>query len=356
MKKNENEPNLENSISESKASVDFDESRSSESDTAGPDESRSNQSDDDGPDESRSDASSDNNLDELLLDDDSDEESEFDEESNSKFRLPKKNSSISNIIRNCIMVVAAVVFLYSAFMLTRIFLDYKKGTDIYKSISGDVLTPENATYAPDDSNADNEMTGATVATVPFKYDHQALLDINSDGIGYIDIPSVSVQLPIVQGSDNDYYLTHTFNKVSNGAGALFEDSQITGGMSATHVIIYGHNMRNGSMFAELKKYLTPSFYQTPGNDVFYIYSGKQLLKYKIFAAYISEPISSTYTFNFSTLSALREYAQSMKELSAYNTGVDVSKATQLITLSTCTGDGEKRIIVQATLISKSPLE
>jgi len=192
--------------------------------------------------------------------------------------------------------------------------------------------------------------------LPFKYDHQALLNINSEGVGYLYIPSIDLRLPLAQGSDNDYYLTHTFNRNYNGAGALFEDYRISNGLSATNVIIYGHNMKNGSMFAGLSKYLTPSFYQTKGNDVFYIYTENKLLEYKIFSAYISEPISNTYTYNFTNATSLQAYAKSMKELSSYNTGVDVSSTTQVVTFSTCTGDGTQRIIVQGTFINESPLE
>lgn len=65
---------------------------------------------------------------------------------------------------------------------------------------------------------------------------------------------------MVQGNDNDYYLTHTFDKQSSANGCLFEDSRINSGLSSNHVIIYGHNMRNGAMFGKLKSYENSSFY------------------------------------------------------------------------------------------------
>jgi len=258
----------------------------------------------------------------------------------------KRTLSLGNIIRYLIMTIAAIVFLYSGFMLAKIYLEYKQGDDIYKSIADTVLVPVVAT-ASDSGESE---------PLPFKYDHQALLNINSEGVGYLYIPSLDLQLPLAQGSDNDYYLTHTFNRTYNGAGALFEDYRISNGLSATQVIIYGHNMKNGSMFAGLSKYLTASFYQTQGNDIFYIYTENKLLEYKIFTAYVSEPISATYSYNFTNYPALQEYAKSMKLLSNYNTGVDVSSATQIVTFSTCTSDGTQRIIVQGTLINETTLE
>ena len=288
--------------------------------------------------------------DELDLDElDSDElDSNLKSNGPNKHKSNKKKRKLSwgNIIRYIIMIIAAVIFLYSGFMLAKIYLEYKQGDDIYKSIADTVLVPVEAT------TSDN----AQEIQSPFKYDHQALLNINSEGIGYLYIPSINLKLPLAQGSDNDYYLTHAFNKTYNGGGTLFEDYRISNGLSASHIIIYGHNMKNGSMFAGLNKYLTPSFYKTEGNDIFYIYTENKLLEYKIFTAYISEPISATYTYNFTNVTALQAYAQSMKLLSSYNTGVDVSSATQIVTFSTCTGDGTQRVIVQGTFMNETPLE
>lgn len=118
---------------------------------------------------------------------------------------------------------------------------------------------------------------------------------------------------------------------------------------ASHVIIYGHNMRNGSMFAGLLKYMQSGFYTSGENQYVYVYKGEDILRYTIFSVYESEAQSDTYTYNFSTVDAMRFYAEQMKEKSLYDTGVDISETTQVLTLSTCTADGERRIVVQAKL-------
>ncbi len=259
----------------------------------------------------------------------------------------KNKKSAGDIIRYVIITVAAIVFCYSAFMLIKIYLGYKQGNDIYKSINQSVLTPAETTSSTDDDVDDEPQT--------FHYNHAALLGINSEGIGYLYIPSINLQLPLVQGTDNDYYLTHTFNRTYNGAGTLFEDYRIDDKLDASNVILYGHNMKNGSMFAGLSKYLTASFYTTTGNDVFYIYTENSIREYQIFSAYISEPVSNTYTYNFGSLSSLRDYASTMKGLSSYNMEVDVSNTTQVITFSTCTADGSQRIIVHGTFIGENTL-
>lgn len=257
----------------------------------------------------------------------------------------KQNSKTYDIIRYIVLGAAVVVFLVAAGMLIHIFMEYKKGTDIYENISSSVLTPvDKPTGDGTDTSSDKE------ENLPFVYDHQALLNINSEGQGYLYIPSIDLRLPVVQGTDNEYYLNHTFNKVYNAAGALFIDSRVDKGLGGSNVIIYGHNMKNGSMFAKLAYYKNESFYRQQGNDVFYIYTGDEIREYRIFDAFENDPEGYVYTCNFGTASQLQEYASTVKSYSLYDTGVDVSSATQVVTFSTCTGDGARRIIVQGIYV------
>lgn len=265
------------------------------------------------------------------------------------FDRNEKVKKRSDIIRRIILVISVGVFIFAAYNLINIFLAYHKADVIYDNIQQDVLDEYSHTkvvIGEDEQEVE----------IPFTYNHQALLNINSQGIGYIYIPSIDCRLPMVQGDDNDYYLTHTFNKEYSANGCLFEDYRINGGLSASQIIIYGHNMRNGAMFGKLKNYQDYSFWNNSGNDVLYIYTGNVIKEYKIFSCYISEAISDTYTFNFPTLESMRDYAVNMKAKSMYDTGVDVSTATQVITLSTCTNDGEQRFIVHGMYVGEASLE
>ena len=283
-------------------------------------------------------------------DDNSPDEDYIDEDdADAVFDRNEKAKKRSDIIRRIILVISVGVFIFAADNLINIFLAYHKADVIYDNIQQDVLDEDSHTkvvIGEDEQEVE----------IPFTYNHQALLNINSQGIGYIYIPSIDCRLPMVQGDDNDYYLTHTFNKEYSANGCLFEDYRINGGLSASQIIIYGHNMRNGAMFGKLKNYQDYSFWNNSGNDVLYIYTGNVIKEYKIFSCYISEAISDTYTFNFPTLESMRDYAVNMKAKSMYDTGVDVSTATQVITLSTCTNDGEQRFIVHGMYVGEASLE
>ena len=262
----------------------------------------------------------------------------------------KKSKGI-DIIRYFILVAAAITFIVAVYMLADIFMEYKKGVDIYESIGESVLVPVEKATGGESKDSNREEDEA----LPFVYDHEALLAINPEGQGYLYIPSIDLRLPIVQGTDNEYYLNHTFNKVYNGAGALFIDSRIENGISGSNVIIYGHNMKNGSMFAGLTNYKNESFYNQSGNDVFYIYTGDKVREYRIFSAFENDPHGYVYTCNFKTPQQLQEYAGTVKSYSLYDTKVDVSQASQVVTFSTCTSDGERRIVVQGIYVGERAL-
>ena len=283
-------------------------------------------------------------------DDNSPDEDYIDEDdADAVFDRNEKAKKRSDIIRRIILVISVGVFIFAAYNLINIFLAYHKADVIYDNIQQDVLDEDSHTkvvIGEDEQEVE----------IPFTYNHPALLNINSQVIGYIYIPSIDCRLPMVQGDDNDYYLTHTFNKEYSANGCLFEDYRINGGLSSSQIIIYGHNMRNGAMFGKLKNYQDYSFWNNSGNDVLYIYTGNVIKEYKIFSCYISEAISDTYTFNFPTLESMRDYAVNMKAKSMYDTGVDVSTATQVITLSTCTNDGEQRFIVHGMYVGEASLE
>lgn len=291
------------------------------------------------------DISGDGISDDDILNDDYDEDADDDYDGSSK----RGNKKGADIVRYCIIAVAAVVFLVSVYMLADIFLEYKQGVDIYQDIAGSVLVPVEKNTG---NNNNNNNSGDTGEELAFVYDHESLLAINPEGQGYLYVPSIDLRLPVVQGTDNEYYLNHTFNKIYNGAGALFIDSRIENGIMGSNVIIYGHNMKNGSMFAKLLNYRNESFYRQPGNDLFYIYVGDKVRIYKIFAAFENDPQGYVYTCNFGSAQQLQEYAKAVKEYSLYDTNVDVSKVEQVVTFSTCTSDGDRRVIVQGAYIGE----
>lgn len=271
----------------------------------------------------------------------------IEDEADEAFAKSEKKLKIGSVIRTIILVVALGVFCFSAYQLINIFSDYKHDADIYKTIDTDVVEK--------DASVTVDLPDGKVV-IPFKYDHKALLAINSEGLGYIYVPGINKRLPIAQTTDNTYYIRHAFDHSFSMAGSIFVDYRVPDKLNSPNVVIHGHNRQDGTMFAYLENYLKESYYKKDGYDIFYIYTENKVMKYRIFSVYITEPVSDAYTFIFDSVDELREFAAKMKAKSKYDTGVDVSQTTQIATMSTCTDDTTQRIIVHGTFIGEAPIE
>lgn len=178
-------------------------------------------------------------------------DTEYEEdEADIAFDKQEKSKKKGSVIRRIILIICIIVFCVSAGMLIKILLEYKKGSDIYKDVQSEVLD--------DNTPVTVEMPEGEVE-IPFKYNHEALLAINPDAQGYIYVPSVNLRLPIVQGTDNEKYLETTIDGSINKNGCPFIDYRIKGGITASHVIIYGHTLYSGTMFSSLHKYRNSGF-------------------------------------------------------------------------------------------------
>lgn len=271
----------------------------------------------------------------------------IEDEADEAFARSEKKLKTGSIIRTIILVVALGVFCFSAYQLINIFSDYKHDADIYKNIDTNVVEK--------DASVTVDLPDGKVV-IPFKYDHKALLAINSEGLGYIYVPGINKRLPMAQTTDNTYYIRHAFDHSFSMAGSIFVDYRVPDKLNSPNIVIHGHNRQDGTMFAYLENYLKESYYKKDGYDIFYIYTENKVMKFRIFSVYITEPVSDAYTFNFNNVDELREFAAKMKAKSKYDTGVDISQTTQIATMSTCTDDTTQRIIVHGTFIGEAPIE
>lgn len=260
-------------------------------------------------------------------------------------------TKIKEYIKIGLAMSMSLAFAITALIFVNKLLEYKKLDDIYESVGSEVLDEVEKETSGVLGSIEN--TEEEKPYIPFEYNHEALLSINRDGIGYLYIEALDLKLPLVQTSDNNYYLRRAFNGEENMGGCLFEDSRISKGLYAENVIIYGHNMKNDTMFGTLDKYTDSEFLNTDENNIIYVFTDKLVKKYKIFSCYTTEPSGDTFTYNFASVDELRNYAVTMKAKSQYDTGVDVSEANQILTLSTCaTNNNKQRFIVHGVLIEE----
>ena len=267
------------------------------------------------------------------------------DEADFAFDAKEKKKKRSSIISRIILIICACVFVFAAVRLVSILLEYKKGNDIYDNIEGNVLddTPVNITIGEDNQDV----------TIPFVYNHQALLDINPDGLGFLYVPSVDIRLPIAQTTDNDFYLTHSFDKSYNKAGWIFADyinKNLKNNELDKNTIIYGHNRQNNSMFGTLSNVFKEEWLSNKENHYINFSTLNNNMVWEVFSTYTIEKEEYYIQSNFSSDEEYISFLNTIKNRSTYKYDVNISKEDKILTLSTCTNVGKGRTVLHAKLI------
>lgn len=247
-------------------------------------------------------------------------------------------------IRKILIGILALVFLGSLVMLLRQQQTYRAGEEIYLQAEqlaevqniAQALGGSTPSQTPPEADGEEEQTA----------DLEALQAVSEAVIGWIRIPETKLSYPLVQGADNDYYLNHAWNGQSTSVGSIFLDYRCAPDLMDVHTIIYGHRMKDGSMFAALKYYNKLAWWEE--HPWVYVETGEGTRRYEIFAAYEAPVRSCTYELEFPDDAARQELIDFALEQSVIQTGVIPQSADRILTLSTCTGKGyETRWVVQA---------
>ena len=208
------------------------------------------------------------------------------------------------------------------------------------------------------ANEPAEETEEEPPKVEIPIDFEALKEQNKDVYAWIRIPGTNVDYPILQHEeDNGYYLNHTIDGVEALEGSIYTENYNTKYFDDPNTVIYGHNMKNGSMFRTLHNYEDKTFFDE--NRVIYIYQPDRILEYRIFAAYVYDNRHLLLNFDLEDPDMFQRYLDDVFNIRAANAHIDSSMELgtddRILTLSTCNAGIEtQRYLVQAVLISISP--
>ena len=278
-------------------------------------------------------------------------------------RRRKRTKTLGDVIRLIVMLAALAVFLYSGYTLYGFYKEYKKSSDEYDNLENSYAVDqeqesENIDNLEDD-DALQSISGQEVRTVfedgeektlpvlKNPIDFTQLLSVNSDIVGWLRIRALDISYPVVQGKDNDYYLHRTFEKTDNFAGCLFVNSYNMGDFTDQNTIIYGHNMKNGSMFGKLKNFNDPEVFKK--SRYFWIFTPDFIYQYRIFSASVVDKTGVTYQISFTDDEFDQFISRAYSNSVVDNQDVTVTKEDRIVTLSTCTGDDSTRFVVMGKL-------
>lgn len=240
-----------------------------------------------------------------------------------------------------IVFIAGAVF--SGFMFAKQYGDAKESEDAFSKLQ-ELVKDTTATENPSTGNTPPEETGGSateettqpdeVVTAYEKY--LPLYELNNDFVGWISIEGTGIDYPVMHTPENhDYYLKHSFEKKWSDYGVPYVDGSCVMGQS-NNLVIYGHHMRNGSMFYDLEKYADFRFWQE--HPVIQFDTLEEFGTYEVIAAFRYNTYHEDFYYHKLTdmdESVFTSYVEKCMERRLYDTGKTAVYGDRLITLSTC---------------------
>lgn len=262
----------------------------------------------------------------------------------------KKESKAGKIVTVCIIILLLAISGVCLYFAFGDLLQYKTARDEYAGIE-ELMSDADA----GDSTTNDEEDGDSLHFYPLlDIDFDALYAMNEDFVGVIYIPLLDIKYPIAKGEDNDEYLHKTFEGTNVFSGCVFMDYRNNEDFSDKFTFVYGHNMKDGSMFGSLKK-----FYQDntlcDQNPYVYIYTRNSIRKYKIFSYAIADVGTVDIFETASDDTEYDEYLEELNKVNLYHTAnVDLSGHPNMLVLYTCYGSNNhsQKFLVHAAQVGK----
>ena len=247
-------------------------------------------------------------------------------------------------IRNLSLIATFLIIISSAVFLNFMYYEYKEYKNVNES-TNEVIGIRND-YTIKISNIEGNNENNNDDYIDYSKVFDKLSKINSDTVGWIKINNTKIDYPVVQYTDNDYYLNHDFNKEKNSKGWIFMDSRNKSNTLDNNTIIYGHNIvSSGIMYADITKLFSKSFYENNNNYITFN-TKKQNMKWKIFSVYKTSDNTTYLRNNFNTQQEFSDFVNKVKRQSEidFNTNISVGSNTKILTLSTCRSDNSRYVV------------
>lgn len=252
----------------------------------------------------------------------------------------KQNISWVKII---LIVLFSLTLIFSIYKIIKWSNDNKANKDILNDIYNAIEIYEEETDNVE--NVDNENQNNE-----HKVDFEKLKKQNKDIVAWLKVNNTQINYPIVQSKDNSYYINHNFNKEYNQAGWPFMDYKNKLDGTDKNIVIYGHNMKNNSMFGSLPDVLSKKWYNNEDNYIIDLVTEEKEYKYQVFSVYKIENEEYYIKTKFES-DEFSQFIKIIKGRSYKNFKVDITKEDVILTLSTCGATNDYRIVLHAKKIN-----
>ena len=285
-----------------------------------------------------------------------------DRKSSSRYKLHeiKRKQKKKLRFRKWVIVVFLLFFLIVfAFSAYQIYSWHKDNKEI-ETISDDVVKDTKVKEKEDTENTENVNPPDNRDNDYWNYIKMSLLEVdfnellakNPDTVGWIQVKGTNINYPIVQTTDNSYYLNHAFDKTSNDAGWVFMDYRNDAVNFNQNTIIYAHSRLTGSMFGSLKNILNSSWYTNKNNHIIRLSTPTENTMWQVFSVYTIPKESYYITPSFNSNEAYLEFLNTIKSRSEVDFSGTVNTNDKILTLSTCKDNFGNRVVMHAKLIKR----
>lgn len=239
------------------------------------------------------------------------------------------------------------VFIASRWYVQKLKINYLtqgilESTEILEKEEEEIIIEEN--YIPTEIDKYKDISFMSV-------NFQDLLLTNNETVGWIKVNNTKINYSVVQHNDNDYYLKHDFNKRKNANGWVFADYRSDLRYFGNNTIIYGHNLINKQALGSLSWTLKESWYKKEENQYIKLSTPYSNTIWRIFSIYTIKPEVFYLKTYFNTDEEHLSFLNTIEKRSIYNfDNEELNNNTKVLTLSTCTDTGNKRLVVHAYMI------
>ena len=245
----------------------------------------------------------------------------------------KKNKKYKKAILNLILyIILLSILIYSGIKIFKWYKDKTNNNKIAEQIKSTVIVEEKN----EDKNKDE-----------YTVDFNKLKEQNNETIAWLKVNNTNVEYPVVKGTNNSFYLNHSFDKSSNSAGWIFADCRNKFDNTDKNIVIYGHNMRDGSMFGSMLNILNSKWYENEENTNITLYTENEKSIYKVFSVYKIENEDYYIKTEFKNGNEFEGFIKNLKKRSIKDFNVDVSKEDNILTLSTCANNNKYRVVLHS---------
>ena len=251
----------------------------------------------------------------------------------------------NSILKTCGYIIIFIIALLFVYVFYDNYNSMKKDEDAKTSIKK-VISLENADVIVEEMNEnkdenDKKVINKDVASV-FK-------NINPETVGWLSVPNTNIDYPVVQTTNNSYYLSHNIFFEENKNGWVFMDYRSDSVNLSDNLVIYAHNRYyNGIMFGNIQNMMRYSWYGNPDNRIITFKTLYETLEYEIFSLYKIETTTDYLKVIFPDKESKMEMFNLIKGRSIYDFGIELNEDDKIITLSTC-ADKDNKYVVHAVL-------